>query len=392
MSGIKARSKPGIIDTGGFEQILRLLKSRGYSLVGPRIADHAVAYGEIDSASDLPVGWTDHQEPGQYRLERRADQALFGYVVGPQSWKKYLFPARQRLVQLSRNGKDVHTRPEPVKPEKLALIGVRSCELAAIAVQDRVFMSGAHVDPHYKSRRSNLFILAVNCSEPASTCFCTSMGTGPGATEDSDLALTEFLSDDRHEFLAEPGSETGASLLAEVQNREASEGDLIRRQSMIERAERQISRTMDVSRVKELLYRNVESPHWEEVAERCLSCANCTMVCPTCFCSTIEDTTDLSGDHAERWRLWDSCFTMDFSYIVGGSTRPSTRGRYRHWITHKLATWQDQFDVMGCVGCGRCITWCPVGIDITKEISALESRERASQKAKQETSDERCYV
>ncbi len=132
-----------------------------------------------------------------------------------------------------------------------------------------------------------------------------------------------------------------------------------------------MGRSMDTSGIKELLYRNLDHPCWENVASRCLTCANCTMVCPTCFCAAVEDTTDLTGERAERWRRWDSCFTMDFSYIAGGSVRSSPKARYRQWMTHKLASWIDQFGTSGCVGCGRCITWCPVGIDITEEVRAI---------------------
>jgi sulfhydrogenase subunit beta (sulfur reductase) len=94
-------------------------------------------------------------------------------------------------------------------------------------------------------------------------------------------------------------------------------------------------------------------------------------VCPTCFCSTVEDVTDITGEHAERWQKQDSCFTMDFSFLHGGSVRASTRSQYRQWLTHKLATWIDQFDESGCTGCGRCITWCPVAIDLTEEVDAI---------------------
>jgi formate hydrogenlyase subunit 6/NADH:ubiquinone oxidoreductase subunit I len=140
----------------------------------------------------------------------------------------------------------------------------------------------------------------------------------------------------------------------------------------------QMGRVMDTSDIKELLYRNYEHPRWDNVAGRCLTCANCTNVCPTCFCTTVEDVTDLTGQQAERRRRWDSCFTMDFSYIHGGSIRASTKSRYRQWMTHKLATWIDQFGTSGCVGCGRCITWCPVGIDITEEVAAIRAGEESA--------------
>jgi formate hydrogenlyase subunit 6/NADH:ubiquinone oxidoreductase subunit I len=138
----------------------------------------------------------------------------------------------------------------------------------------------------------------------------------------------------------------------------------------VDRASRQI-RHLDTAGLRDLLYENFEHPRWDNVAARCLSCANCTMVCPTCFCTTVEDVSDISGNHAERWRRWDSCFTQSFSYIHGGSVRTSAKSRYRQWMTHKLASWTDQFGTSGCVGCGRCITWCPVGIDITEEVRAI---------------------
>ena len=378
-----------VIDLDGFRGLVLALHSRGYALFGPRMADNAIVFDEIQSPDDLVVGWTDRQEPGRYRLERGGDGAMFGYVVGPHSWKKYLFPPKERLVQISRNGNLVTASPEALDDAKRALIGVRACDLAAIAVQDKVFTSGAYVDPHYQSRRRSIFIVAVNCGAPASTCFCTSMATGPEARTGFDLALTEVIGEGRHEFVVDIGTELGGLVLSEVSSREASASDLDRKRSIVDQAERRISRRLEIKDIKDLLYRNYESTHWTTVAERCVSCANCTLVCPTCFCSTVEDVTDLSGDHAERWRRWDSCFTLDFSHIVGGSTRASTGGRYRHWMTHKLATWQDQFDTMGCVGCGRCITWCPVGIDITEEIAALRANEQSPGRKDKEKAHDR---
>jgi ferredoxin len=128
---------------------------------------------------------------------------------------------------------------------------------------------------------------------------------------------------------------------------------------------------METRGIHDLLYQNFEHPRWDEIAARCLSCGNCTMVCPTCFCTNVEDVSDVTGHRAERWRRWDSCFTMSFSYIHGGSVRTSAKARFRQWMTHKLASWIDQFGTTGCVGCGRCIAWCPVGIDLTEEAQAL---------------------
>lgn len=360
-----------VIEPRALGDLFDILRSDGYTLVGPTVRDQVIVYDEIHSTEDLPIGWTDQQEPGSYRLQKRDDQAYFGFAVGPHSWKKYLFPSSERLYQVSRDGKDLTITTDGAGATKLAFIAARSCELHAIAIQDKVFTGGVYSDPHYRARRENVFILAVNCTEPGKTCFCASMGTGPAVDPGFDLALTEIIDDTRHDFLVQIGSERGGEVLQQVRHRAATGDDERQRERLLDEASRRMGRSMDTAGLKELLSRNLENPRWDEVAQRCLSCANCTMVCPTCFCSTVEDVTDLSGDHAERWRKWDSCFTMDFSYIVGGSVRASTRSRYRQWLTHKLGTWHDQFGSSGCVGCGRCITWCPVGIDIVEEAAAI---------------------
>jgi ferredoxin len=210
------------------------------------------------------------------------------------------------------------------------------------------------------------------------------MKTGPRASFGFDLAMTEAFEADRHYFVVEVGTERGAEILQAAPHRPASDSELRKAEEVIERTAAQMGRTLDTNDIKGLLYRNYEHPRWDDVTSRCLNCANCTMVCPTCFCTTVEDVTDLTGEHAERWRRWDSCFTVDFTYIHGGSVRATPRSRYRQWMTHKLATWIDQFGTSGCIGCGRCITWCPVGIDITEETRAIRETESAGSQSKEE--------
>ena len=254
---------------------------------------------------------------------------------------------------------------------RLAFIGIHSCDLHAVAIMDKVCSGGPYTAPGYSGRLSSCFFVALNCIKAGGTCFCASMKTGPKAESGFDLALTEVLEDNRHFFVVEVGSEKGGEALADVPTEAASPGDLESAARLIAAAEESMGRQMNNQGIKELLYSNIEHPRWDHVANRCLTCANCTMVCPTCFCTTVEDTTDLTGAEADRWRRWDSCFTLDFSYVYGGSVRSTPRARYRQWMTHKLATWYDQFGSSGCVGCGRCITWCPVGIDITEEARAI---------------------
>jgi ferredoxin len=366
------------MDRAALGRLFDVLKRRGFTLVGPTVRDQAIVYDEIDSPNDLPIGYDDEQDGGRYRLRKRNDDAFFAYVVGPHSWKKLLFPPAKRLWTATRSNGGYDVAPEVEHPPLYAFIGVRSCELHAIAIQDRVFLEGKFVDPAYKARRDHVFTVAVNCGRAGGTCFCTSMNTGPKASGGYDLALTEVIKGDRHYFVVDIGTEHGQEVMAEVPCVAANELEREAADEATENAVSQMKRSMDTVGLKELLYRNYENPRWEDVAKRCLTCGNCTMVCPTCFCTTVEDTTDLTGDVAERWRRWDSCFTGDFSFIHGGNIRQSAKSRYRQWMTHKLATWLDQFGSSGCVGCGRCITWCPVGIDITEEVRAIRESEQQS--------------
>jgi sulfhydrogenase subunit beta (sulfur reductase) len=371
-------SSAAILDRAQFDTLFAALQDRGFEVIGPAIADGAIVFERISAAADLPIGWTDEQDGGFYRLKRRDDEALFGYVVGPQSWKRFLHEPRLKLWDARRapDGSLAFTPGDQEPAPRRAFLGMRSCDLHAMRIQDRVFLGNGYSDSHYAKRREAIFTIAVNCGTAGGTCFCVSMGTGPGVSPETphDLALTEILDGSGHRFLLSSGSLAGAELLAALPTRPASAADEDAGSAIVQNTARHMGRTLPAAEtVPALLLQNLEHPRWDEIAGRCLSCANCTLVCPTCFCTTVEDVTDLTGDHAERWRRWDSCFTLDFSWMPGGSVRQSARSRYRQWMTHKLATWHGQFGSSGCVGCGRCISWCPVGIDLTEETAAIRS-------------------
>ncbi len=366
----RSAREASVIDGDDFHKLLDALQRRGFTVIGPTRRDGAILYAEIEGVADLPTGWTARQEAGEYRLEKRCDQAYFGYTVGPTSWKQYLCPPLQRLWAARKTDDGFEISGEGTETPKYAFLGVRACDLHAIRIQDKIYLQGPFVDQEYTARRSNALIIAVNCTAPSATCFCASMGTGPQVHEGYDLVLTE-LAGEEHRFVAGVGSMRGAEILADVPHRPAGPEDLDLAQQAVDDAGTMISRHITTDGLRDRLYQNLDHPHWDDVAERCLTCGNCTLVCPTCFCMTVEDTTDLTGQTAERWRHADSCFTAAFSYVSGGSVRASTKSRYRQWLTHKLATWVDQFGEYGCVGCGRCITWCPVGIDLTHEVAML---------------------
>jgi sulfhydrogenase subunit beta (sulfur reductase) len=352
--------------------LIESIRHDNYKIIGPRVKDGAIVYDEIDSLNDLPIGITDEQDAGQYRLLKRDDNAIFGYNVGPHSWKKFLFPPFTKLFSVRKEGKSISVdTPTDTSPEKLAFIGVRSCELSAILIQDQVFSSTQFSNTEYRSRRNNIFIVAVNCTKSGKTCFCSSMKTGPRARFGYDLLLTEVIDRNQHFFVMEVGSEHGSKIATALNFKEATDSEIQLSIDLVEKTAEKMGRSLDTRGLAEALSANLEDAYWDDVAKRCLTCANCTLVCPTCFCWTVEDVTSLDGKTAERWKKWDSCFTMSFAKVAGGNFRPSPKSRYRQWLTHKLFSWVEQFGTYGCVGCGRCITWCPVGIDITKEAKAV---------------------
>ncbi len=358
-----------------FARLIGLLRAEGRTVVGPTVRDGVIAYAEIASLADLPQGWTDEHAPGRYGLVRRGDEALFGFGCGPQSFKPYFLPPQLKLLTMRRHNGSLDVDEAPADGPPLALIGARGCDLAAIAVQDRALNHPQFGEPHYAARRRDVFVVAAECGEPGETCFCASFGTGPGVTTGFDIAVTELF-EGGHRFLARAGSDAGETMLARVGGRAAWSADLEAARARIADARRRIVRSLDTAGLPELLQESRSHRVWDDVAARCLACGNCTLVCPTCFCTTVEDITDLAGTTAERVRRWDSCFTLGFSYVFGGPVRQSVAARYRQWLTHKLSSWRTQYGVMGCVGCGRCITWCPAGIDLTREAAAIRGTGR----------------
>jgi sulfhydrogenase subunit beta (sulfur reductase) len=368
--------EPRVIDLAGLQGLIDALGRRGYTVLGPTVRDGAIVNATVRAVSDLPVGWGDDQGAGRYRLRRREDAAVFGFAAAAQAAKPVFFPTEEVLWRGRRTAEGFDAEPADAGADgPYALLGVRSCDLHAVGIHDTVLRDRGFRDDAYAARREGAFVVAVTCGDPGGTCFCTSMGTGPrplqGHGAPFDLALTELLDAAGHRFLVEAGTERGAEVVDEIEALPAGAADVEDADRVAEHSAGRMGRTLDTVGLKDLLYSSADSPVWDDVAQRCLACGNCTAVCPTCFCTTVEDVSDLSGDHLERARVWDSCFNADFSYLHGGNVRESTSSRYRQWMTHKLGSWIDQFGMSGCVGCGRCVTWCPAAIDITEEAAAL---------------------
>ena len=333
-----------VLNRRGLDQLIEALRARGYCVVGPTVEDSAIVLAELESGAQLPSGWGVTTGPGTYRLRRRDDAAVFGHSAGPQSWKRFLHPPRQQQWSVDRDGAFIAPAPDEWP---YAFVGVRGCDLAAIAVLRRVLCPDPDSDSTTARRFRHLFIVAAHCTEPGGVCFCASMGTGPAAGPGYDLALTERIDDNGHRFVVEAGTESGAAVLAEVDHHTAATAEVDEARNAVSTAAGRMGRAMPEVDLRALLRARRGADVWEDVASRCLTCGNCAMVCPTCFCTTSEDVTDLTGEHAERWQHWSSCFEPDFSHVHGGNVRTSGESRYRQWMSHKLGTWFDQFGSSG---------------------------------------------
>jgi ferredoxin len=356
--------------------LFALLQNEGYQLIGPKLDGKCITYDKINGLEDLPKGWTDYHEKGTYRLQKRNDAAYFGYNLGSRSFKQFLFPPREQIFKIEKN--NVQTLSLNNMP-KLALIGVRSCELHAIQIQDKVFMSGPHIDLNYQQRRNKALIVTLNCHTASNTCFCVSMNTGPEVSKGYDLNLSEIITNSEHYFICEAGSKKGIELLDKLSAQDVTSADIERKRNMIENTAQQMGRRMDTTNIKEKLYQAHDHQHWDKIADKCINCSNCALACPTCFCSRNEDVSDLEQQTSTRTKVWDTCFSQEYSSVNNNFVRESAKSRYRQWLTHKLGSWHDQFDTSGCVGCGQCITWCPVGIDLTEEFANLTQNDEQNE-------------
>jgi ferredoxin len=370
MLGAMAQPAPApaaFLPRAHLQTLLDALHERGYRIVGPVPREGAVVYDELRRVEELPLSLRETQAPGSYRLEQTTSGLAFDVVNGPGSLKPFFFAPREPLLQITRTGDSFRAEPTLPEPPPTAFLGVRACDLAALRAQDRIFLHDRHPDPYYAARRRGVFLVAVNCTRSAATCFCASMGTGPEATEGFDLAMSEQADG----FLVRAGSQAGRELAAALALGPAPPERVADERARLRACAEGMQRRLDTRDLPELLYANLTHPRWDQVAQRCLSCTNCTMVCPTCFCHDERDEPSPDGLRSLRVRDWDSCFNPEHAQMHGFDVRPRIAHRYRQWLVHKLASWIDQFGSSGCVGCGRCIAWCPVGIDLTEEVAAI---------------------
>jgi NAD(P)H-flavin reductase/NAD-dependent dihydropyrimidine dehydrogenase PreA subunit len=359
---------PSFLARTELDRLFGALAADGRRLIGPTVAGGAVVYDELGGPAELPYGWSADAAPGTYRLRETGAERAFDYAVGVTAWKRFTHPPLVPLTRARRDGDQVTVEAVVEPAPKLAFIGVRACEIAALNIQERAMRAGPTGDSDHAARRDAALIVAVECAVSTSTCFCTSMASGPEVGPGADVILSEL--DDG--FVVRVESEAGAAIVDPLRLPAASADQVGRAGAQVGAVRAAMGDPVPAAGLPERLRAALDHPRWAEVAERCLACANCTLVCPTCFCTSVGVASDLDGIEAQTERSWDSCFSVGFGRVAGDANfRPKVRDRYRQWLTHKFSTWWDQFGSSGCVGCGRCIAWCPVGIDVREELNAI---------------------
>jgi len=347
------------------------LESFGYKVIAPQLRDDAIVYDELTNISQLPSGVEGRQLPGRYQLYDNGSSRCFSWVNGPSALKPYLFKPQQPLwdVEMTAEETDNGLIFKSREPDStaLAVFGIRPCDFSAMDLYDRHFMKREYPDPFYRAVRGNLLTVVVNCAVCAETCFCASTGDGPTLVDSADMIMDEL----DEGYVVAVGTAIGTRLLNVLSLSDASDIQLSAAAKQREKAAASQKRYLINENMYANLFSQLDSPYWQKIAERCLSCGNCTAVCPTCFCHREIDTPDVEGTTSEHIREWSSCFNADHSVIHGHAVRGSNDLRYRQWMLHKLGSWLHQYGRSGCVGCGRCITWCPAGIDFPAEANAI---------------------
>jgi ferredoxin len=247
---------------------------------------------------------------------------------------------------------------------------VRGCDLAA---HERLARArGERVPGRLGQAR---FIVAVACAVPADTCFCAAMGTGPEPDGVYDVGLAELDDADGHRFVAWARSSEGAERLRALELEPAPLDDLVAAAGELEASRTRQTRSIELEGLPGRLLA-ADDARWAEAASTCLACGSCTSVCPSCGCTEDREELGLDGT-SSHVRRWSSCFDPEFGYVHGGPLALSITERFRGFVTHKLATSTLEDGVADCVGCGRCVTWCPAGIDLPEVVRKVAPMEGA---------------
>ena len=308
-----------------------------------------------------------------------AEEIELDYLNSKVPPKEVLFPQKETIFEYRYKGKDVIIEERKDLEDKLLIFGVRPCDAYSFKLLEDFFASGDFQDDVFLKKRENATIIGIGCNSPRQSCFCTSVGGHPFQKESTDV----FLSDLGDIYLVEAISEKGESLLKKLSwLTDAKKGDVEKSKELAKQAEESFTTKFDFDLVTKVLDENFEHPVWQEISESCIGCSSCTFLCPTCTCFDVIDENDEYNNRGRRIRIWDTCQSCLYTLETSGhNPRPAKIQRCRNRIMHKFSYYPSNYDCLGCVGCGRCITACPVNNELRLIIDKiLEIEEKSGEK------------
>jgi len=305
------------------------------------------------------------------------DEIILDYFNSKIPPKEILFPKMELLFEYKTDGKDVTEIIERTDlDEKNIIFGIRPCDAHSFVLLENFFAFGEFQDEIFLKKRENSIIIGIGCNIPKSTCFCTSIEGHPFMKEDMDI----FLVDLGEKYLVEEITEKGKEILNRLEwLPNAKKEDIKKAEELSKQAEESFVTELDLKDIDKILDPNFEHPIWQEISEVCIGCGTCSFLCPTCTCFDVIDENDQYNNKGRRIRIWDTCQSCLYTlHTSGHNPREGCIERCRNRILHKFCYYPENYDILGCVGCGRCIQLCPVNNDlrtIIEKVKKIEVKE-----------------
>ncbi|MBS3977633.1 MAG: 4Fe-4S dicluster domain-containing protein [Syntrophomonadaceae bacterium] len=313
--------------------------------------DQVLAAWAHDAVVYVPVSQAGSKEFGRWSLNTRPD--FTGNTRLSPKGLMFLQTESMYSYTVTEGGMGVVLEEIDHKPARQVIVGIRPCDVQSVQVMDEVFLTKGYVDKLYKEKRDHTCLVALGCLSPLPTCFCSSMGLNPMAAPGADLMMYDL--GDSYGII--PQSEAGEALIASL-------GGLVLDGGQVP-AGNPCTLKVDTEGLTAKLQKMFEHPLWNKVNQKCLACGTCTYLCPTCHCFDIQGKN--KGDEGYKFRCWDSCMYPEYTLMAGGhQPRSSKKERLRQRFLHKLQYMPERYHAWGCVGCGRCLAYCPVQVDITR--------------------------
>ncbi|MFX0097942.1 MAG: 4Fe-4S dicluster domain-containing protein [Candidatus Hodarchaeota archaeon] len=312
----------------------------------------------------------------QFQKVANAEKIRIDYLNTKSPPKEIVFPRTEVLFEYefitTEDGKrEPKLIPPKIPDRNMAILAIRPCDARSFQYLDNFFDWGKFKDDLYKSKMEKLVLIGMGCNSPKQTCYCTSLGGHPFGKDNLDV----FMVDLGETLMLEALTEKGEKFMGKLSFlKDASDADVNKAKELSDKAEKTITITIDFSKTKGILDDAFYNEVWDEIAETCLGCGSCTFLCPTCHCFDVIDENDYANNRGRRVRLWDSCQTTLFTlHTSGHNPRTKKKQRCRQRIEHKFCYYPKNYDLVGCVGCGRCIIACPVNNDTRKIIESINA-------------------